>query len=365
MERCLLEQISRLREHFSLRVVSATMEPRIQGVEHIRVRLPVRPFLAKFGLYYWLAPFMARISHQDMVVSVGALSGRRPDVVLLHYLHSSYSGPRGSSTSNSRLRPRQLYAAVLHRLFVALERRQYGSGSPCVVAVSSGLAEEVRSQYPAADVRVVPNGLDDTYFQPSAEQGDVLRKQVGVPGGEFVAAFVGGDWRRKGLHLCIRALGRLHGGKGGTVHLVVAGQGDTDVFQRLAQAEGVEHLVHFAGQVDTSAGIYALADVLLLPSGYETFSMVAHEAAASGVPVIGTEVHGVREIIQAGGGILVNCDADDIAGALEQLVRDPHHVAKLGAAARAYARDFTWERSAKGLAEVLTSVTSRVRSVNE
>lgn len=361
MERCLLEQISRLREQFSLRVVSATMEPRIHGVEYIRVRLPARPFLAKFGLYYWLAPLMARISRDDMVVSVGALSGRRPDVVLLHYLHSSYSGPRGSSTSDSGLGPRRAYAAVLHRLFVALERSQYGSGSPCVVAVSPGLAEEVRTEYAAADVRVVSNGVDDTYFRPSAKQGEALRKQLGVPSGEFVVAFVGGDWRRKGLDLCIRALGRLHGRDGGTMHLVVAGHGDTDAFQRLARAEGVEHLVHFVGQVETSAGIYALADVLLLPSGYETFSMVAHEAAASGVPVIGTEVHGVREIIQAGGGVLVTRDADDIAGALERLARDPAHAAELGKAAQAYAHEFTWEGSARGLAEVLASVTRRVR----
>ncbi len=91
--------------------------------------------------------------------------------------------------------------------------------------------------------------------------------------------------------------------------------------------------------------VYAAADAFVLPSSYETFSLVAFEAAASGLPVIASDVNGVRELITSGeSGYLVEPRAEEIAARLRELAADPGLRARLGAAARESALRFRWEQ---------------------
>ena len=91
--------------------------------------------------------------------------------------------------------------------------------------------------------------------------------------------------------------------------------------------------------------VYAVADAFVLPSSYETFSLVAFEAAASGLPVIASDVNGVRELVTNGeSGYLVEPRAEEIASRLRELAADPGLRARLGAAARESALRFRWEQ---------------------
>jgi N-acetyl-alpha-D-glucosaminyl L-malate synthase BshA len=80
-----------------------------------------------------------------------------------------------------------------------------------------------------------------------------------------------------------------------------------------ARELGVQDRVHFLGKIDTVAPLLAGADLFLLPSTGESFGLSALEALASGVPVIGTNVGGLPEVVQSGvTGEL--CPVGDIAG---------------------------------------------------
>jgi UDP-glucose:(heptosyl)LPS alpha-1,3-glucosyltransferase len=89
---------------------------------------------------------------------------------------------------------------------------------------------------------------------------------------------------------------------------------------------------------------YAAADVFLLPTFYEAFSLATLEAAASGLPLVVTKVNGTEELIEDGrNGFFIERDGDDIAHRLRQL-RDDHRLrTMLGDAARQSALRYAWD----------------------
>jgi UDP-glucose:(heptosyl)LPS alpha-1,3-glucosyltransferase len=206
------------------------------------------------------------------------------------------------------------------------------------VAVSQGLAEELAAGLHAeTSIDVVPNGVDTTLFSPDPRRRALARRDLGLEEDVLLALFVGGEWQRKGLALALEAVGKTTAWR-----LAIVGDGDQTAFELLADRLGIESRVTFLGRRADVADLYRAADVLLAPSAYETFSLVVHEAAASGVPVVATSVHGVDELLADGaGGRLVPRDATAIANALEELA-DSNRRAQMGAAARAGAEKHDW-----------------------
>jgi glycosyltransferase involved in cell wall biosynthesis len=91
----------------------------------------------------------------------------------------------------------------------------------------------------------------------------------------------------------------------------------------------------------------------VLPSWYETFSLAAFEAAASGLPIVAACVHGVSELVGDDvAGFSVARDANEIAAALLRLAASPDLRQRLGCAARERSSAFTWERSAAAMESV-------------
>ena len=96
--------------------------------------------------------------------------------------------------------------------------------------------------------------------------------------------------------------------------LVMIGDGpDRPAAEEEARMLGVEHSVSFLGKLDLIAPLLAAADLFLLPSQSESFGLSALEALASGVPVVGTNAGGLREVVKNGQtGFL--CEVGDVAG---------------------------------------------------
>jgi UDP-glucose:(heptosyl)LPS alpha-1,3-glucosyltransferase len=167
-----------------------------------------------------------------------------------------------------------------------------------------------------------------------------MREAMQMPKGALAAAFVGSEWERKGLEPVIRALPQAPAWT-----LVVAGGGDQESYQRLAEDLGVGGRVRWLGITSDVQLVYQLADAFVLASSYETFSLVTFEAAASGLPVLATPVSGVRELIRDGeNGFLITRDPQQIAGLLQRLGEDPQLRARLGAAARESALAYSSSR---------------------
>ena len=106
-----------------------------------------------------------------------------------------------------------------------------------------------------------------------------------------------------------------------------------------------ERALHWLGVTDDVQLVYALADAFVLPTSYETFSLVTFEAAASGLAVLVTPVSGARDLIQdRQNGFLITRQPEQIAERLAELAAAPPLRARLGAAARESALKFSWER---------------------
>lgn len=99
---------------------------------------------------------------------------------------------------------------------------------------------------------------------------------------------------------------------------------------------------------------YAEADLLVLASRAETYGMVVTEALARGVPVVASDVGGVREALGDGGVLVPPGDPDALASALRTWLTSPAHRAGLQAAARARRDGLAgWDRTAAVVAEAL------------
>jgi UDP-glucose:(heptosyl)LPS alpha-1,3-glucosyltransferase len=341
MERVLAELVMGLRDlGHAVTVISRTFEVRDRaGVVFHRVPGPSRPFLLAYP-WFVLAGSLAVWRWRRGVVQVtGAVVLNRADVIHVHYCHQV--GPANPSRSTRLLRAQAKLARLVKRLS---ERACFRANSQAsFVCVSDGVAAEVREHYPALVDRVITihNGVDTDTFMPGRRvaEASALRARLEIPDGQLVAAFVGSEWERKGLGPLIQALALAPGWC-----VLVAGGGDRQRYQELAEALGVAHAVRWLGVVSDVQPVYELADAFVLPSSYETFSLVSFEAAASGLPVLATPVNGVRELIRDGhNGFVISRDAAQIAERLRALAADPALRRALGENARSSALEFSWQ----------------------
>lgn len=250
------------------------------------------------------------------------------DIVYAHFCHRAYlRGPWASSgVTGMRRRARWLN----HAFNAWCEARAFRKAS-CIVVPSRGLAEEIGAHYPhcADKTVVIPNPVDvDRYRPPSWFDRRQMREQLAVPEGTVVLSFAAlGDFHRKGLGLLIDALAALPDTIAGRLCLVVVGgsEGEIAAFRQRAQRAGVAELLRFVGfQEDVRPYLWA-SDVFVFPSSYETFSLVAHQAAAAGVPVLAAKgLHGVHELVQDGtAGWSVDRNPEALRQALQQVLETP------------------------------------------
>jgi glycosyltransferase involved in cell wall biosynthesis len=159
------------------------------------------------------------------------------------------------------------------------------------------------------------------------------------PPGAFHMVLAGSLNPQKGQADAIEAMCRL---RTRDVHLHLFGSGGKGYTARLrerAETLGMEERVHFHGHSDGVVARMAQADAVLVTSRCEAFGRVTVEAMRTGVPVIGTDAGGTRELIEAGrtGLLYPPGDAAALAEAIEHLIANPQHAAALGRAGKAWA----------------------------
>lgn len=327
------------------------------GVVFHRVRAPGRPFLLAYPWFMITGSLALRRWRRGVVQATGAIVLGRVDVVAVHYLHQV--GPANPSRSTLPYRVQVKAAAVLKRVGERLCMRT--SGAAAIVCVSDGVAEEVRSCFPRLADRVVTihNGVDTDTFAPAAhaDQARALRASLQIPEHELVAAFVGSEWERKGLEPAIRAIAC----SGGAWTLAIAGSGERERYQALADSLGVGERLRWLGLRSDVQLVFAMADAFILPSSYETFSLVTFEAAATALPLLATPVSGVRELIDDGrnGYLIAREDAQGIGERLRGLAADPELRQRLGAAARESALGFSAARMVREHHELYARLAGR------
>jgi glycosyltransferase involved in cell wall biosynthesis len=208
-----------------------------------------------------------------------------------------------------------------------------------VIAVCDSLGRLARRTMPQLRYTVIPNGVDLMRFRPRlrpARPHDRLRCLA-------VARLV----ERKGLTHLIRAVAMQEPGR---VELEIVGSGPQEQALRGLAAElGIAGLVRFAGALDRAAVAqrYREADLFTLACSEESFGAVFAEAMASGLPIVGSAVGGIPELVRdRRNGLLVPPgDPEALAAAIARLAASPRARAELGRRNRADAEEhLDWER---------------------
>jgi glycosyltransferase involved in cell wall biosynthesis len=196
----------------------------------------------------------------------------------------------------------------------------------------------------AAEVTVIPNGVNEADFIPSDPSKFATRFGLGtVP---FVL-FMGRLNPIKGPDLLLEAFCAI-APKHPEFHLVFAGPdgGLLGSLQETAQKRGLADRVHFIGYVAGSdkADAYRAADLLVIPSRQEAMSIVVLEAGIVGTPVLLTNRCGFDEVSTVGGGKVVAATADDLAVGLDSLLTNRSELADMGNRLKNHVlHGYTWD----------------------
>jgi glycosyltransferase involved in cell wall biosynthesis len=202
-----------------------------------------------------------------------------------------------------------------HRLLAPLTRWIWRRADR-VVAVCESLGRLTQHTCPGLHYWVVPNGVDLHLFHPTASRPAVTRIRCLA-----VARLI----ERKGLGDLLHAFALLDRGR---FELEIVGDGpDAALLKNLAQRLGVASEVQFLGSLDRAAVAerYRQADLFTLPSTAEAFGNVFAEALASGLPIVGSAVGGIPDLVQHGtNGLLVPAnDPVALSRAIAYLADDP------------------------------------------
>lgn len=231
--------------------------------------------------------------------------------------------------------------------FVRMQAR-VASRLPRIVVVSENSIKDIHADMgvPLDRMRLVPVGVDPDLFRPLP---DVAR----VPGRLITTASA--DVALKGLSYLLEAVAKLRAER--DVTLTIIGKPRPGKSMDLIHELGLGPAVHFVSGVpdERIVELYAEAELAVVPSLYEGFSLPAIEAMATGIALVATDGGALPEVTGADGETVLQCptgDADALAAAIRRGLDDPELRTRIGVGGRerVLAR-WTWRSCAEQTVE--------------
>jgi D-inositol-3-phosphate glycosyltransferase len=236
-----------------------------------------------------------------------------------------------------------------------------------IVAATLAEQTQLRFLYKAKErkISIIPPGVDVSHFYPIPS--DEAKLFIGIKPDARIVLFVGRIEALKGIDTLIQAMSCLKFQDGLLpVHLAIIG-GDPAAspqemtaemarLQKLCDDLAMGHTVVFLGKRDqtTLPYYYSAAEVVVMPSHYESFGMVALEAMACGTPVIASDVGGLSFLVRDGetGYTIPDDQPDALCEKLTALLEDRGLRLAMGGRAAEVAQDYAWEKIATQILEV-------------
>ncbi|TQM43084.1 glycosyltransferase [Pseudonocardia cypriaca] len=296
-----------------------------------------------------------------LVALVRAMREERPDIVVTRGYNAEALGRIAAALTRvprsvvwvhnaTDIGPRGRIRPVVDRLLEPLTSAYYGVAH----AQRTYLVDELG--HPAEKVEIIHNGVDPARFAPGAPV------DLGLPAGARAIGIVAVLREEKDHPTLLRAM-RMVVDEVPEAHLLVIGDGPLrPELEELARQLGMSGNVTFAGSRPDVAALLPALDVAVLSSTTECFPMAVLEAMACGVPVVGTEVGGVPEMIEDGvtGYLVPSRHPRATADALVKILRDPARAAEMGRAARdRVLAEFTLDRSVRRAGATLARTAGR------
>ena len=272
---------------------------------------------------------------------------QRPDVVHSHAIYQA-----------ARLRQQDIPVVV--NLPGAPHARYFGDLEEADALVADGWAAERLPQMLGRPVDHVAKGVDEDTFAPD---GPDVREQLGLAHKRVIIA-VGRLVPIKNMRLLVEAMPAIVADHP-DAHVVIVGEGpERELLESLARERGVSAAVTFAGYVSNAevADYYRAADVFALASVFDNSPNVVLEAMACGLPVVCTDVGGVRAFVEEpiGGQLVTAGDPRQLAQALSDWLAAPERRRTASLRNRAVVLErYSWRASAAQLLEVYERVIAQ------
>lgn len=242
------------------------------------------------------------------------------------------------------------YVSTCHGFF---KKRLFRRAFPCwgkkTIAISEAVKEHLIRDFKVReqDIRVIHNGIDIEKFQiPDSKSQTDAKKKLGLGEGPVIG-IIARLSEEKGHTYLIKAM-RGVVNNFGQAQLLIAGEGRTKKdLETLVRGEGLGKNVFFLPSVMDTREVLSCLDVFVLPSLKEGLGLSLMEAMASGLAVIGSDVGGIKSLIQHGhNGLKVQpASSAGLSSAISQLLRDPDKAKSLGENARMFiSRNFAADK---------------------
>ncbi|OIP79158.1 MAG: glycoside hydrolase [Oscillatoriales cyanobacterium CG2_30_44_21] len=241
----------------------------------------------------------------------------------------------------------------------------------CVIATSPQEQETLRSLVSTrGQIEVIPCGTDTNNFRLTSKTH--ARAKLKLDSREKVVLYVGRFDERKGIETLVRAFALLKSDEFKNLKLIIVGGSSANMpdgaerirIENLVSELGIKDSTVFAGRIghDVLPFYYTAADVCVIPSHYEPFGLVAIEAMACGVPVVASNVGGLKfTIIPEETGLLVEPkNVEAFANGIHRILFDELWVRKMRKQASANVNQrFSWSGVTIQLSELYRHVLAR------
>jgi MMP alpha-(1->4)-mannosyltransferase len=248
------------------------------------------------------------IVHDNQGLGYGMLGVRRLGLPLVTSIHHPISVDRRLDLAGrgwlERLNKRRWYG------FVRMQGRVARRAGP-LITVSSSSKDDICRDFRVnpRNVHTIPLGVDTRLFRPRPEQPRVPGRIVTV---------TSADSPLKGLPTLLRAIAKLATER--DAHLVVIGTPSAATRQQVTQLALGDRVTFASGLPDAEyARVLASAEVAVIPSLYEGFSLPAVEHMASGTPLIASRAGALPEVTGDAAVLVTPGDAEELAAALRTL----------------------------------------------
>jgi D-inositol-3-phosphate glycosyltransferase len=238
--------------------------------------------------------------------------------------------------------------------------------SATTIALSKNIARSLMA-FRKGIVHLIPLGIDIQYFRSLTDEEKEKALNLFLPiknKASFIITFLGRIHHQKGVDVLVKAVKKLKDHGIDNFALLLAGPLSGDFSTRdnepspyalkiinLVEKYRLQQNVIFLGRItqELKVLLFGISSVFVLPSYYETFGLVALEAMAAGVPVIGTKVGALPDIIQSGfnGYLFESGNSEELFSLLMKLYNDRACLRKLSENAKESAKEYSWKKIAE------------------
>lgn len=295
--------------------------------------------------------------HDNQCLGYGILKieERIPTIVTLHH---PITKDRQLEMSHAKTRARRFSVGRWYS-FVKMQGK-VASKMPRIVVVSQNSIDDIHTDMGVSKdrMRLVPVGVDPDLFKP-------LEHVTRTPGRLITTASA--DVALKGLSYLLEAMAKLRTER--DVTLTIIGKPRPGHSMDLIDSYGLAPHIEFVSGVSDEriVELYAEAEMAVVPSLYEGFSLPAIEAMCTGTPLVATDGGALPEVTGNDGDTVLQCpagDADALAATIARGLDDPELRARIGAAGRQRVQErWTWKKCAEQTVDQYREVLAMPQNV--